>query len=190
MLDIRRSSSNHIEVSTHIKSREMGFEMKARIVLWVAVAATIVNGLLAGGNVDRAIVARPAWSQIGLAAWADYSRHADLGNGQWFYPMMALGGTLLSLLAAVLFLSNSRMPRRASWPMLSAAAFMIVCLPISFRAAPFIQSLRHLGNQDVALLSRAFIGSFFWGRFQMALHVAGFFANIWSIAAFCMYRND
>ena len=76
------------------------------MVLGVGVAATIVNGLLAGGNVDRAIVARPAWGQIGFAAWADYSRHADLGNGQWFYPVMALGGTLLSVLAAILFLAT------------------------------------------------------------------------------------
>jgi hypothetical protein len=163
---------------------------RTRIVLWLAIAATIVNGLLAGGNVDRAIVARPAWSQIGFAAWADYSRHADLGNGQWFYPMMALGGTLLSVLAAVFFFINGRMPRRASWPIVLAAASMIVCLPISFIAAPFIQSLRHIGDQDVAALSRAFMGSFLWGRFQMALHVLGFFANIWSVVALCLHRND
>jgi hypothetical protein len=82
------------------------------------------------------------------------------------------------------------MPRRASWPIVLAAVSMIVCLPISFIAAPFIQSLRHIGDQDVAALSRAFMGSFFWGRFQMALHVVGFFANIWSVVALCLHCND
>lgn len=189
-LDIRVYLFHYIVVSTHIILRNATDKNKARIVLGVSLAATILNGLLAGGNVDRAIVARPAWSQIGFAAWADYSRHADLGNGQWFYPVMALGGTLLSVLAAFLFFNNGRMPKRAAWPILLAASFMVACLPISFLAARFIQSLRHIGNQDDAALSRAFMGSFFWGKFQMALHVLGFLSNIWSLVTLCLYRND
>jgi hypothetical protein len=39
------------------------------------IAATVLSGLLAGGNVDRAIVAMPAWEQVGAAAWAEFSRH-------------------------------------------------------------------------------------------------------------------
>jgi len=156
----------------------------------LSLAAAIVNGLLAGGNVDRAIVARPAWTHLGLVPWAEYSRHADLGNGQWFYPAMALGGTLLSVLAAVLFLSRNRGIGKSGWPVLLAASLMVICLPISFEAAPFIQSLRHIENQNLALLESAFAGSFFWGRFQMLLHVAGFSANLWAIVSLCWHRND
>jgi hypothetical protein len=44
------------------------------------VAATFIGGLLAGGNVDRAFVAMPAWEHVGAIAWGQFSRHADLGN--------------------------------------------------------------------------------------------------------------
>jgi hypothetical protein len=166
----------------------MDSESATRRILITSIAAAIVNGLLAGGNVDRAIVARPAWSGIGLVAWAEYSRHADLGNGQMFYPAMAIGGTLLCIVAAILFLRAGRVPGDAAWPVLLGAGLMVICLPISFVAAPFILSLRHIDNQDVTALRGAFDGSFFWGRFQMALHVLSFFANLWAISA--LSRND
>lgn len=153
-----------------------------RTILAASLAAAVVDGLLTGGNVDRAIVARPAWTRVGLAAWAQYTRQADLGNGQLFYPAMAFGGTLLCVVAAILFLRAGRVPRQAAWPVLLAAGLMVVCLPVSFVAAPFVLSLRHIDNQDVAALGRAFDGSYFWGRFQMSLHLLGFLANLWAIA--------
>lgn len=165
-------------------------EATTRRIVGVSLAAAAVNGLLSGGNVDRAIVARPAWIHLGLVPWAEYSRKADLGNGQWFYPAMALGGTLLSVLAAVLFLSGGKGFKRSAWPVFLAAGLMVLCLPISFEATPFIQSLRDIENQNLADLGRAFAGSFFWGRFQMLLHVAGFFANLWAVVSLCWHRND
>ena len=61
------------------------------------VAATLVGGLLAGANVDRALVAMPAWQQVGPESWAAFSRHADLGNGFVLYPVEAVGAALLIL---------------------------------------------------------------------------------------------
>jgi hypothetical protein len=57
------------------------------------IAATFMGGLLAGGNVDRAFVAMPAWEQMGAIAWEQFSRHADLGNGLVLYPLEAFGAT-------------------------------------------------------------------------------------------------
>jgi hypothetical protein len=45
------------------------------------IASTAVGGLM-GSLLDRAVVATPAWRKLGPVAWAAYSRHADLGNGQ------------------------------------------------------------------------------------------------------------
>jgi hypothetical protein len=56
------------------------------------ILSTFVSGLLAGGNIDRAFVAMPAWQQIGATSWAEFSRHADLGNGLILYPAEALAG--------------------------------------------------------------------------------------------------
>jgi hypothetical protein len=54
------------------------------------IAAAFVSGLLAGGNIDRAFVAMPAWQEVGATNWAEFSRHADLGNGMWLYPIEAI----------------------------------------------------------------------------------------------------
>jgi hypothetical protein len=153
-------------------------------ILGLIIAATIINGLLGGGNVDRALVAMPAWHQTGFVGWANFSRNADLGSGQVVYPIMAISGTLLSITAFILFLWLGRSPHCAAIPLFIAAALMLVSLPISFKAAPFMLSLRHMGNEDVAALGHAFAGFEFWGRLQGVLHVAAFCANLWSIASF------
>lgn len=152
-------------------------------ILGLTVAAAIVNGLLAGGNVDRALVAMPAWREVGLSNWADFSRHADLGRGQIIYPVLAIGGTLLSLSAAVLFVCRYGRPRGALWMIVAGAALMLVSLPISFKAAPFMLSLRHVGNADTVALGRAFDGFEFWGRGQGILHVLAFAANLAAMIA-------
>ncbi|MDR3690002.1 MAG: hypothetical protein P4L46_11525 [Fimbriimonas sp.] len=157
--------------------------MATKKIVIASVLAAIVNGLLAGGNVDRAIVARAAWSRVGVVAWADYSRQADLGSGRLFYPAMAFVGTLLCIASVILLLCNGRFQWRSALPVLLAAGLMVASLPISFKAAPFILSLRHLEDNNITAIKQAFEGSYFWGRFQMSLHVLGFLANLWSIAA-------
>jgi hypothetical protein len=122
------------------------------------IAATIINGLLAGGNVDRALIAMPAGHQTGLVGWADFSRNADLGNGQVVYPVMAISGTMLSITVFILFLWAGRSSRCATLPLFLAAALMLVSLPVSFKTAPFMLSPRHISNEDVAALGHAFEG--------------------------------
>ena len=56
------------------------------------IAATLVGGLLAGADVDRALVAMRAWQQVGPEAWAAFCQHADLGNGLVLYRVEAFGG--------------------------------------------------------------------------------------------------
>ncbi len=68
---------------------------------WILiVAATFLHGVLAGLTVDRSLVGLAAWHEIGVVAWANYSRSADLGNGLVLYPGLAISGALLSLGAA------------------------------------------------------------------------------------------
>jgi hypothetical protein len=73
----------------------------SRRTLWLVIAAAIFNAFLVGGFVDRAVVAMPAWAEIGAQPWAQFSRHADLGNGIVLYPLEAIGGVVLTGLAAV-----------------------------------------------------------------------------------------
>ena len=162
---------------------------RIRWVLGLVIAATILNGLLAGGNVDRMLVATPAWGQIGLAAWADFSRHADLGNGIFVYPTMAIGGTFISIAAAVLFIYATHLRNRVSLPIIFAAALRLAALPFSLEATPFMMSLRHINAADMVALGDAFSGAHFWGRLQGIFHVAAFCANLWSIVAVSRYSE-
>jgi len=74
----------------------------------------LAAGLLAGGNVDRGVVAMPAGQQLGPTAWAVFSRDADLGNGLLFYPPEGIGGALLALVAAASFYFDRTASRAAA----------------------------------------------------------------------------
>ena len=53
------------------------------------------SGSLAESNIDGFIVRFPAWRHLGPSAWAKYSRKADLSNGIFLYPFLAISHTLL-----------------------------------------------------------------------------------------------
>jgi hypothetical protein len=123
------------------------------------VAAAFVSGLLAGGNIDRAIVAMPAWQQVGAAPWAEFSRHADLGNGLWLYPIEAIGGAFTLAAAASYYFDR------------------ISPLP-SYKAAPIMLGLGEI--KDPAGLQAAFEGFRFWGNMRGASQVLQFAALLWT----------
>ena len=152
-------------------------------LLGLTLGAAFLNGFLTGGNVDRLLVATPAWNHLGLDAWADFSRNADLGSGQIVYPLMALGSTALAVLAAAIYFWKARCLRGLLLPIGLSAAFMVVALPFSLRAIPYMTSLRHIQDADAVALGRAFAGAHLWGRFQSCFHIAAFCAQLWSIFA-------
>src|SRR5438067_794986 len=135
-----------------------------RLVVIFIVSATLANGLLAGGEIDRWFVGMPAWQSIGVVGWANYSRLADLGNGLLLYPVLAIGGTLLAFAAAATFMRQAKHEGFVAIPVYAAAALAVAGLLMTFKAAPFMLSLRHIGNDEVALLEHAFNGIQAMGR--------------------------
>jgi len=135
--------------------------MKSRALLYVIFAASLMDGILVGGGIDRALVAMPAWHHVGPVSWATFSRHADLGNGLILYPLEAFSGMILSVAAVILFRWESTAPRAAQMP-IYAAALTIGGLLVTRKAAPIMLGVRNLGD-DPAALQRAFDGFEFWG---------------------------
>ena len=116
------------------------------------IAATLVNGLLASGNINRGLVDMPAWRQVGVLAWAAFSRQADLGpRAMIVYPGVAFAGMILSVVAAVLFWRDHAAPRAAAFAVYAAALLTIGGLLFTTQAAPIMLSVRHLGDNPVAL---------------------------------------
>jgi hypothetical protein len=150
------------------------------------IAATLLGGVLAGDNVDRNLVHMPAWHQVGALAWAAFSRHADLSlNGMILYPLEGIGGAILTIAAALAYHFDRSAPRGAAIPIYLAAGLVLGGMLATTQAAPIMLSLRHLGDDPVAL-QRAFDGFEFWGRVRGIFQVTAFVANLWSLVA--IYR--
>src|SRR5437762_7447049 len=96
-----------------------------RLIVIFVLSATLADGLLAGGDLDRWLVGMPAWQSVGILAWANYSRSADLGNGFVLYPILAIGGTVLSLAAVVIFALEGKHERVVAIPVYAAAALAV-----------------------------------------------------------------
>lgn len=144
------------------------------------VAATVLSGLLAGGNLDRAAVAMPAWDQVGAPAWAEFSRHADQGNGLVLYPLEAIGAFLLIALTAVSFHLDRAAKAPGLLPLCGALVFAAAGLLCTLKAAPIMLSVDHLS--DPASLRQAFDGFRFRGDIRGAVQVLAFLATVWALA--------
>jgi hypothetical protein len=115
------------------------------------IAATICDAVLAGTGLDRILVQMPAWRVVGVAGWAAYSRHADLGNGLVLYPTVAFAGCVLSIAAAITFARERSARQPAVIPAYLAAELTVLGLLLTITAAPFMLSLRHIGDDRLAL---------------------------------------
>ncbi len=146
----------------------------------IAIAASALGGILAGANLDRSIVQMPAWQHIGTNAWAQYSRKADMGNGVFFYPTIAIGSAILAIAAAVSGHTSHTMPRSTRIPLDIAAALGIGGLLATTRAAPHMLSLRRI-DDDPAALQQAHDKFLYWGSIRSALQVLAFVAQLWAL---------
>lgn len=144
-----------------------------------ALAATILDGLLAGAGLDRLLVQLPAFRRVGMRSWAEFSRSADLKNGFFFYPPLAALGTLASVVAAV---ASQGGPRPTYFAAHAAAFCAIGGLLLTFGAAPHMLRLRRIEDADSYAIRRAFTGFRLWSAGRGALHVAAFVANVWTLA--------
>jgi hypothetical protein len=154
--------------------------MRTSITRRLVVAATVVGGLFSS-LLDRALVATPAWRQLGVQAWADYSRHADLGTGEIVY---SIGGILLWALvfaAAVSHRLDHSAPRAAGVPIYLAALCAIGAIITTIIAAPIMQSVGSLGNDSVALQS-AFDRFTLWGIYiRGVFFTLSFLCTVWAV---------
>jgi hypothetical protein len=143
--------------------------------------ATVLNGILAGGIVDRVILGGPAWRDLGAGAWAEYSRHADLGNGLIVYPVEAIGGTLLTIAGTLSNYFDHDINRAATIPLYFAIVFSISGLLLTAKAAPIMLGLGVPG--PAAAIQHAFDGFFLWGLYLRGTTDAlAFVALAWALA--------
>lgn len=154
----------------------------------LVVVAAILGGLLAGVAADKSVVQLPGWRQIGLTAWAEYTRGTDLSRGLVLYPLQGIGALLCSVAAAVSFRFNRASSPSAAVPVYLAALLAPAAFAVTrYRVAPEMLSLNQIGN-DAAAVQRVFTDVQNWWAAKAILHVLTFFANVWALAALGAHR--
>lgn len=140
--------------------------------------ATLSSGLLAGASADRYLVQVPAWRRLGAMTWAEHSRHADLGNGRFWYPVLAFGASGLSVAAAVGQYQRAFVVEGLDLPVYLAAVLSVLGLGMTALAAPNLLRLRQPRDQSTTEASfRAFHA---WGLIRAVFQILAFPVNLWA----------
>lgn len=124
--------------------------------------SVFLTGMAAGLSADRSIVQLPAFRRTGLDAWVAYSRHADLENGLFYYPTLALGGSILTIAAAWRMSDRGSTTQRRARLSRTAAVSAALALAATSQAAPNMWRLRAINTADHDSVERTYRGFRFW----------------------------
>ena len=150
------------------------------LVIALLALATAVNGLLAGLNVDTALVKLPARRRIGAVAYATFARGNDLGNGLIVYPLLGVGAALLTVLTtALVFVEH--FPKEVLLLLSLASLLSILHTFATTRAAPVMLSIKDTPD-DEALLTAKLDRFARWHTVRATFQVLGFFVLAWALA--------
>jgi hypothetical protein len=149
------------------------------LLLALIIAATALNGLLAGMSFDGALVKLPARRRIGAVAYATFARGNDLGNGLWVYPSTAISAAVLAILATIVAYAEH------------ASAVLLVPLSIATlisvghflatsQAAPIMLRVGKTAD-DETLLAPLLDRFARWSEVRATLQVLTFFVMLWAL---------
>ena len=160
--------------------------MNFDLTLILIILATLVNGLLAGGSLDKALVQLPARKRMGVLGFAAFSRANDLGNGLIVYPVAGILAALLSLAAAIsAYFQGSALAQ--AWPLYVAALLALLHSFTTARAAPNMLSLRTAGD-DEALLTQTLDRFTAWHNVRAVLQLLNFVMLVWALVTYAAIR--
>lgn len=141
--------------------------------------ACIVSGLLAGGNIYRYVIEVPSWRHLNVIDWAEYSLHADLGNGIYLFSGEAIGSAIFLIAASVIVLLRKPAFATVTLAVHTSTVFALVGLVFTLFAAPVMLRLQSAGN-DVKFLQQTFESFHFWGRLRAVAQVLSFVSCVWA----------
>ena len=150
------------------------------LIIALLALATAVNGLLAGLNVDTALVKLPARRRIGVVAYATFARGNDLGNGLIVYPLLGIGAVLLTVLTtALVFVEH--FPKEVLLLLSLASLLSILHTFATTRAAPVMLSIKDTPDDEVLLKAKLDRFSH-WHTVRATFQVVAFFVLVWALA--------
>ena len=161
--------------------------MSSSSLLLVAIAATALDGLLAGASLDQSIKQLPARRRIGAVAYSLYARAADLGAGIVWYATLGIASALLTIVAALIAVAQSA-PISIALPLYLAAAGSLAHSFTTSRAAPTMLSQRHVAPtaESGPKLAALFDRFERWQTARVVLQVVTFGLMLWALATFAL----
>lgn len=142
-------------------------------------AATALNGLLAGASLDQSIKQVPSRNRIGVKAYAVYVRGADLGNGVFWYALLANAAALATLAAAFLGW-RAHVHGHLLTALVLAAVLSIAHTIATLGAAPTLLRSRTVSLDDERALAALFDRFARWQAVRAALQVLTFAISLWA----------
>jgi len=157
------------------------YSYPAKMLKFSIITSIVLSGFLAGQTIDRYFVQFTAFRQLDILNWAEYSRHADLGNGIILYPIEAIGGFLFLAVSTIIVVAYRAELKSISTPIY--LSFFLAAAGIFFTifAAPVMLSVKTMGN-DTALLQQAFEKFAYWSLWRGIVQLCCFFASVWAMA--------
>lgn len=148
--------------------------------LWLLIAALIGNGLLVGASLDQSIKQLPTRHRIGVVAFSAYSQAGDLGRGVAWYAALGIGAALLTILAAVVGLTDQPDGRTAVALWLALVG-TVAHSAATARAAPTNFSQRAAAG-DPARLAAVFDRFARWQTIRATFQVLTLLSVAWALA--------
>jgi hypothetical protein len=149
--------------------------------LGLLIAAVVVCGLATGASLDQSIKQLPARKGIGVAAYAAYSRAADLRNGLWWYVLLGIAWLALNVGAAIAGWADGASGDRAL-----ALGLLVIAVTghimLTAFAAPTLHSQRGV-VEDNAALERVFDRFARLQALRAAMDGAALAVAVWALAA-------
>ena len=142
------------------------------------IIATTLTGILCGASLDQSIKQLPARHRIGVKAFSEYAKAADLKNGVIWYALLGVGAALASITTAILVYVN-HVNASYSLPLYLGGLFAIchsICTAI---AAPTYHKQKQI--QDETELEKLFNKFETVQTVRSIFCVLNFLAFIWAL---------
>jgi hypothetical protein len=176
-MEVLRDGSTRADEDGKIIRR--GENRVAELTVVMVALATALNGLLAGLNVDTALVKLPARRRIGVLAYATFARGNDLGNGRVVYLVLGVGAALLTILATIIAVVEQE-PTALLLPLFLATVLSLLHTFATTRAAPVMLRLKTAPDVE-AVLSAKLDRFARWHAVRALFQVLAFSALLWAL---------
>lgn len=155
--------------------------MSIDVALGSLIAAVVVCGIGAGASLDQSIKQLPTRRRIGVRAYSDYSRVADVRLGLYWYVPLGVVWTVVNVMAAIIGWADGASGGRAVALVVLVTAVAWHTVLTAF-AAPTVRSQRAVTADDQAL-GRVFDRFERLQLVRVVFDISALTAAVWALAA-------